>query len=105
MKAFYQQSRERFNRDRYGDPIPDMTTGRMHATAVNRHPISEPFIAENFSDWNALCGRRVKVILLPVWDEDEPDACTRCAELMRTVEYGDAEFYPNWMGIPTRPKK
>ena len=97
MKSFYLQSRERFNRDRYSYPVADMTTGRVHATAVNRPPILEPFIAENFNVWYALCGRRVKVILLPVWDEDELDACARCTELMRTVEYGDAEFSPNWV--------
>jgi tRNA U34 5-methylaminomethyl-2-thiouridine-forming methyltransferase MnmC len=105
VKAFYQQGRERFNRDRHGDLVPDVTTGSLHAIAVTRHPISEPFIAEKFSEWHALCGRRVKVILLSVWDEDITDSCTRCAELMRTVEYGDAEFHPNWTGLPTRPKK
>lgn len=108
MRAFYQQSVERFARTRDDGPIPDMTVGPVHAAAVTKPPASEPFISgSSYDGWKSLCGRRVKVILPRVWDEERDNACAECAERMRVIEFTDVEpdGMPNWTGLTRRLRK
>lgn len=98
-----QQSRERFVRVR-GESLPDFEVGRVHGIRPARVPQSEPFILERAAagPWEAVCGRRVKVIFADEFTGDTGEACPECAERLQAMQGGavpwpEPQYVSRWI--------
>lgn len=72
----------------------------IHIAYATRAPKDEePFIARSVSEWRALCGTRVRVLMTGEIDSGVGDECEPCVERYRVVSDDPSEIRANYVGM------